>query len=685
MTCFRLLQATSLVFLHYLFFIIKQFMNKIVILNDSVQLYEHYISDDRWEKTLAFPRGGLTYLISNGTIKFYAYEDYLYRNTLMSMQLPVHVIDDYAGIDDDLSDMDELTEALDRVFPTNDIDAELNSYLTKDEALDTYQLKGDYALKSEIPDVSDFITDEDLVEALDDYYTKDETDDLLEGKQDASGMTDYYTKGETNEAISAAIDEAVSGKADTSAVTAISDALTAHTADTGIHVSQQEKEAWNAKLDASAYTPCDLSDYYTKQETNGLLDNKLDASAYTPCDLSDYWTSAQTQSAITQATSGMPSQQDIETLSGDVETLKETKLDASAYTPCDLSQYWTSAETQSAITQATSGIPSSQTIEGLRNDINTISGDVETIKNTYVTQETLRTYITAIQQLIYNLSDQLEECCSGDTPTPPAPTGETQYRTVSGTPYCDGYSKKVDVTEQVSHDSGQTWANISTRTEVVEEKSPDCGFTDYMFYGTKDDGTHVMMECNGSGAINDEDTLGKLNNVVEIVVGECVNTIGSYAFDRSTISAITLPNTITTIGQAAFMSTPITSITIPSGVTSIGASAFDSCTGLTSLSIPTGVSVINISLCENCSSLQTLVLGENVTTIHDRAFRNCSSLQSVTINTLTPPTMVGYDYGAGRIFENTNNCPIYVPAASVEVYKAANGWSTLANRIQAIQ
>ena len=109
-------------------------MNKIVILNDSVQLYEHYISDDKWEKVLSFPRGGLTYLVSNGTIKFYAFEDYLYRNTLMSMPLPVHVTDDYAGIDGEISDMDELTEALDRIFPTNDVDAELDEYLKKDEA-----------------------------------------------------------------------------------------------------------------------------------------------------------------------------------------------------------------------------------------------------------------------------------------------------------------------------------------------------------------------------------------------------------------------------------------------------------------------------------------------------------------------------------------------------------------------
>lgn len=48
----------------------------------------------------------------------------------------------------------------------------------------------------------------------------------------------------------------------------------------------------------------DLSNYYTKTETNDLLDDKLDASAYTPSDLSNYWTSAQTQSAIDAATQG---------------------------------------------------------------------------------------------------------------------------------------------------------------------------------------------------------------------------------------------------------------------------------------------------------------------------------------------------------------------------------------------
>ena len=35
------------------------------------------------------------------------------------------------------------------------------------------------------------------------------------------------------------------------------------------------------------------------------------------------------------------------------------------------------------------------------------------------------------------------------------------------------------------------------------------------------------------------------------------------------------------------------------------------------------------------------------------------------------------------MFNNTNDCPIYVPAGSVEAYKVAQYWSDYADRIQA--
>lgn len=181
--------------------------NKIVILDDSVILYEHYISDDKWERTLAFPRGGLTYLLSNGTIKFYAYEDYFYRNCLISMKLPIYIVDEYMHIDGEYENIKDLTEVLDRIFPTNDMDAELNKYLKIVDAELLYQPIGDYALKSDIPDVSDFVTTEELVEALDDYYTKEESDARFQLKGDYAtkdeldlkvDKDDVYTKTESD-------------------------------------------------------------------------------------------------------------------------------------------------------------------------------------------------------------------------------------------------------------------------------------------------------------------------------------------------------------------------------------------------------------------------------------------------------------------------------------------------------
>ena len=69
------------------------------------------------------------------------------------------------------------------------------------------------------------------------YYTKTEIDQSLSGKADTTAVT-------------ADIAAAVSGKADTTAVTAINDTLTAHTANTTIHVTSTDKSTWSGKQDA---------------------------------------------------------------------------------------------------------------------------------------------------------------------------------------------------------------------------------------------------------------------------------------------------------------------------------------------------------------------------------------------------------------------------------------------------
>lgn len=86
----------------------------------------------------------------------------------------------------------------------------------------------------------------------DDVYTKDEVDQLIE---------EVETSGITSATCQTMIDQSISGKADYSD-------FSAHTANTDIHVTEEEKAVWDNKLDSSAYTPTDLSNYYQKNETS---------------------------------------------------------------------------------------------------------------------------------------------------------------------------------------------------------------------------------------------------------------------------------------------------------------------------------------------------------------------------------------------------------------------------------
>ena len=185
--------------------------------------------------------------------------------------------------------------------------------------------------------------------------------------------------------------------------------------------------------------------------------------------------------------------------------------------------------------------------------------------------------------------------------------------------------------------------------------------------------------------------------------GTIVSEVGTYdsTFYGSTISNLDL-NGVTQIGDYAFGHTSgYTSITIPSSVTTFGQYAFNSVSGLnsvtidyasnatlesnqfkglpiTSLTIGSNPTTIGKGMFSGCTGLTTLVIPSNISSIDNNAFRICSGLTSITVHSVTPPTL-----GRGA-FDDTNNCPIYVPSGSVDAYKAASGWSNYASRIQAI-
>ena len=141
-----------------------------------------------------------------------------------------------------------------------------------------------------------------------------------------------------------------------------------------------------------------------------------------------------------------------------------------------------------------------------------------------------------------------------------------------------------------------------------------------------------------------------------------------------------IPNdgSVTSIGEGAFEGCDgLMKINMPDSVTSIGRYAFEGCSGLTTINIPEGMTRIGDGAFYSCSSLATVSIPSSVTIIDFTAFHNCTSLTTITINATTPPYL-----GNAAIPANVTN--IYVPADSVDDYKAARGWIQFASKISAI-
>jgi hypothetical protein len=231
-----------------------------------------------------------------------------------------------------------------------------------------------------------------------------------------------------------------------------------------------------------------------------------------------------------------------------------------------------------------------------------------------------------------------------------------------------------------------SYSIYSTVQEMEAVGCPTVGINEYAFVGNDLYKYFANEEWNGVTYFepkmvafyeNEDPLIQYANNNSTLEQSETKIT------DISPIS-VYIGDNVTSIGENAFRDSSypynnaITSVTFSenSQLTSIGSNAFNACSGLTSVNIPSGVTSIGVSAFYGCSSLTSVTIPNGVTSIGNYAFNTCSGLTSVTCLATTPPTLSGYS------FNDTNNCPIYVPAASVSAYQSA--WSDYASRITAL-
>lgn len=201
-----------------------------------------------------------------------------------------------------------------------------------------------------------------------------------------------------------------------------------------------------------------------------------------------------------------------------------------------------------------------------------------------------------------------------------------------------------------------------------------------------------------------------------VTIPDGVTIIKYGAFQNCTdLTEVTFGNSITTIEYSAFYyCLSLKQVTIPKSVTNIGVNVFFYCTALTHINVdaanpayssengvlfnkdkttllrypaakpgttytvPKSVTCIGESAFGQCTALKELTLSENVSKIESYAFEDFAAITKMTVLATVPPTA---ETSAFKYFNL--DTPVFVPAASLAVYKAADGWKEFTN-LQAI-
>lgn len=202
----------------------------------------------------------------------------------------------------------------------------------------------------------------------------------------------------------------------------------------------------------------------------------------------------------------------------------------------------------------------------------------------------------------------------------------------------------------VENGEEETYSGTVTIPDVVKYNSRELKVTEI--------GGNAFMDCskldnviigNNVVSINDNATYpgGAFYNssIEEVVLGEQVESIGSYAFRYcQKLSKVTTNGNLKTIGELAFESTPnLLELSLPEGLESVGYAAFRS-SGITAINIPSTVTTLGTYCFQYARSLTSVTFNGTgrLEEIPDYCFYGTGKLTSITI----PASVVTISYQA---------------------------------------
>lgn len=117
----------------------------------------------------------------------------------------------------------------------------------------------------------------------------------------------------------------------------------------------------------------------------------------------------------------------------------------------------------------------------------------------------------------------------------------------------------------------------------------------------------------------------------KVLLPPTLKKIGNYAFQRTSLTSVNIPDNVETIKECAFSQVrQLQEVHLPDSLTSLGNYAFAECRSLRTVKIPTKLKTIPDYTFQNCRSLQSVELHDSITAFEDYSFNNCD-LREITL------------------------------------------------------
>lgn len=171
------------------------------------------------------------------------------------------------------------------------------------------------------------------------------------------------------------------------------------------------------------------------------------------------------------------------------------------------------------------------------------------------------------------------------------------------------------------------------------------------------------------------------NAFTEVVIPEQIKHIDMLAFSECmSLNCFTYPSKVTEVSDYMFYLCPnLKTVIFNENMTEVGTFAFSK-SGIETISLPEGITTIGSYCFEGCDIMTDLTLPSTLKFLGAYWIDDCPALNNIVCKSDLPPTIdAEYYFNLSASFTK-----IYVPASSLDAYKSARGWSKYASQIEAI-